>query len=48
MFEHLKITIKDFRDKYPMPRFVQHADKSQEFYEKILEDCTHDGVILKR
>lgn len=48
MFERFRITIEDLkvlRDKYPMPRFVLHADKSQEFYKKILEDSTHDGVI---
>lgn len=48
MFESFKIPIKELatlRDKYPMPRFTLRPDKSQEFYTKILEACTHDGVI---
>lgn len=48
MFERFKIPIKELatlRDNYPMPRFALRADKSKEFYTKILEACTHDGVI---
>lgn len=48
MFERFKIPIKELevlRNKYPMPRFTLHADKSQDFYERILEDCTHNEVI---
>lgn len=48
MFERFKIATNELealRNKYPMPRFTNRANKSQEFYTKILEACTHDGVI---
>lgn len=48
MFERFKITVKDLealRNKYPKPRFTLNPNKSQEFYARILETCTHDGVI---
>lgn len=48
MFERFKIATNELealRNKYPMPRFTIRADKSQDFYMRILESCTHDGVI---
>ena len=48
MFESFKINIAALdalTHEYPMPQLVSEADCSQDFYEKILEVCTHDGVI---
>ena len=48
MFESFKINIaalEALAHECPMPRNVPTADRSQDFYEKILETCTHEGVI---
>ena len=48
MFESFKINIaalEALAHECPMPRNVPTADRSQDFYEKILKTCTHEGVI---
>lgn len=48
MFESFKINIAALdalAHEYPMPEIDSAADRSQDFYEKILETCTQDGVI---
>lgn len=48
MFESFKVKVNALEElcqEYPMSQFVHKADRSQEFYEKILEACTNGGVI---
>lgn len=48
MFESFKISVEvldTLAHECPMPESNSEADCSQDFYEKILEACTHDGVI---
>lgn len=48
MFESFKINVDvldALEQECPKPYLLPKADCSQDFYEKILEACTHDGVI---